>query len=153
MPESPESNYFFGEVERNINTLKAKVKKHKRKAYWINGLSIALGALITLILGLDVAEKYTVLQKNVALFAGAALTIVNGWNAFSNYRKLWTRQKSTLLDLYQLKNELGYRMASSEEHTFDDLFEKYQRVWEKDSNEWRDIVKPAQPQQDKKILK
>lgn len=149
----PEAEYLCTEVEKSIGTLKRKVKRHKLKAAVVNGLSITLGALITLILGLDVPAECVSVQKNSALVAGALLTIINGWNAFSNYRKLWARQKSTLLDLYQIKNELGYRMSSSGEQSFEDLFEKYQRVWEKDSNEWRNIVKPTQVQQQKKPVK
>ena len=66
--------------------------------------------------------------------------ITNGWSTLFNYKKLWFRQKSTLLDLYQLKNELGYRKSRKMSIDSDELYSKYLMIWEKDSNEWRNIT-------------
>ena len=57
-----------------------------------------------------------------------------------DYKKLWMRQKSTLLDLYQLMNELRYRESIKDYESVVTLFDKYQTIWEKDSNEWRKIL-------------
>ena len=153
MKNNSEAEYLLAEVERNIKTLKKKVKRQKLKNSVVNGLSMILGAAITLILGFNVHEDYASLQKNSALVVGAMLTIVNSWNIFSNYKKLWVRQKSTLLNLYQLKNELGYRTSKQTDVDFQDLFEKYQKIWEKDRAEWRGIVTPVQIHQSKNDLK
>lgn len=138
-----EASYLQQEISKSIQTLKKKVSLHKRKTSVINAFSISLGALVTLTLGMDVAEEYVQSQKNLALSLGALLTIVNGWNALFDYKKLWIRQKSTLLDLYQMQNELGYRKSKKEDCIVDDLFEQYQRIWEKDSNEWRSIIQTS----------
>lgn len=142
-----EANFLEQEISKSIKTLKLKVSSHKKKTSWVNGTSISLGVLVTLTLGIDVAEANEQIQKNFALILGGLLTIVNGWNALFDYKKLWVRQKSTLLDLYQLQNELGYRKSKEDHVDVDDLFEKYQRIWEKDSNEWRNIIKTSQHQQ------
>jgi len=142
-----EANFLEQEISKSINTLKSKVSSHKKKTSWVNGTSISLGVLVTLTLGIDVAEANEQIQKNLALILGGLLTIVNGWNALFDYKKLWVRQKSTLLDLYQLQNELGYRKSKEDHVEVDDLFDKYQRIWEKDSNEWRNIIKTSQQQQ------
>lgn len=139
-----EASFLQQEISSSIQTLKKKVQTHKRKTSWINALSISLGAMITLTLGVDVAEENIQYQKNLALIFGAMLTVASGWNALFDYKKLWIRQKSTLLDLYQMQNELGYRKSKQEACEVDDLFEKYQRVWEKDSNEWRSIIQTTQ---------
>lgn len=142
MKNKSEFDYLEQQVKSSINVLKEKSQINKNKTRWVNGLSIALGALITLTLGLDLADAYSDYQKNLALIFGALLTIVNGWNAFFDYKKLWSRQKSTLLDLYQLRNELGYRSAK-EDYEISDLFDKYQRIWEKNGNEWRTIIRTS----------
>lgn len=142
MNEQPVFNYLGEQIQSSIDVLKQKSASNKNKTRWVNGLSIALGALITLTLGLDIADAYSDYQKNLALVFGALLTFVNGWNAFFDYKKLWSRQKSTLLDLYQLRNELGYRSAK-EDYEISDLFDKYQRIWEKNGNEWRTIIKTS----------
>lgn len=144
-----EANYLEQEIRKSINTLKSKVSSHKKKTSWVNGISISLGVLVTLTLGIDVAEANEQIQKNLALILGGLLTILNGWNALFDYKKLWVKQKSTLLDLYQLQNELGYRSSKEDHVDVDDLFDKYQRIWEKDSNEWRNIIKTSQYYQSK----
>lgn len=108
------------------------------KNYTVNGLSILLGALITLTLGLDVPTEYVLVQKNTALIIGALLTVINGINTLSDYRSLWTRQKTTLLNLYQLKSQLEFRLSENNS-CVSDLFEKYLSIWEQDGQEWKNI--------------
>ncbi|WP_081337792.1 DUF4231 domain-containing protein [Vibrio mimicus] len=152
-PQNPPS-FLTQEIDANIEKLKKKVQKQKSKTKFFNGLSVVLGALITLTLGIT-ASEFEEVQKDVALILGALLTIINGWNAMFDYKKLWTRQKSTLLELYQLRNELGFRLSLHSPDPIDvtDLFSRYQDIWERDGNEWRNIIHtrhtadhPLQPQ-------
>ncbi|WP_422491186.1 DUF4231 domain-containing protein [Endozoicomonas sp. ALE010] len=135
----PELDFLQNEISKSVKILKEKVKVSKRKAGWINGISISLGAIITLTLGVDVSDENIQLQKNLALAFGALLTIASSWNTFFDYKKLWIRQKTTLLALYQIQNELGYIKSKKEHPQLDDIFEKYQHIWENDSSEWRSI--------------
>ncbi|MFV8453200.1 DUF4231 domain-containing protein [Vibrio campbellii] len=142
----PTYSFLTEQIDNSISTLKSKVEKQKCKTRLINGASIALGALITLTIGLKVTG-YENTQQNIALFLGALLTMVNGWGAVFDYRKLWIRQKSTLLDLYHLQNHLHYNISAGEtsEETALDIFERYQEIWARDGNEWRNIIyKPQQ---------
>lgn len=140
--------YLEEQISKGIETLKSKVKINKRKTYFCNALSIAMGAAITLCLGLDLKEELVQLQKNIALILGFILTVVNSWMAIFDYKKLWMRQKSTLLDLYQLMNELRYSQSKNEFDSVAFLFEKYQSIWKKDGNEWRKIITPSAYSQD-----
>ncbi|MUK26215.1 DUF4231 domain-containing protein [Aliivibrio fischeri] len=135
------SEFLSTEINKSIEILKIKVSHQKKKTHIINGLSIMLGALITLTLGLKF-NGYELWQKNIALTLGALLTIVSSWNAVFDYKKLWIRQKSTLLDLYQLKNELNYALSlhSNDPNDIEALFSRYQKIWELDGNEWRNII-------------
>ncbi|EJB8451434.1 DUF4231 domain-containing protein [Vibrio parahaemolyticus] len=135
-----EAEHLKHEVDNRISTLKCKVKSQKKKISFLNGLSVTLGALITLTLGLDLADSMAQNQKNLALFLGALLTVVNGWATLFDYKKLWIRQKTTLLNLYQIQNELNYRIAKNNNICVDDLFNQYMTIWEKGSDEWREIV-------------
>ena len=141
MNNSSSSEFLGRELDSSIEILKTKAAKQKSKTKVFQGLSIVLGALITLILGLDVPDTHATFQKNTALIFGAALTVINGWLALFNYRKLWIRQKSTLLALYQLRNELNFRISNNTESAVDDLFETYLSIWESDSAEWSQIVR------------
>lgn len=136
------ATFLLAEIDSSILILKNKVKVQKRRAHIVHGLLIILGALITLVLGVNI-PNYEVCQKNIALVLGAILTIVSSWNVVFDYKKLWFRQKSTLLNLYQLRNEITYHLTLdvTEISHIDDLFEQYQDVWKQDGNEWRSIYK------------
>ena len=141
MTDSTSAHFLQNELESNIKTLREETRKQKNKAKLFQGLSIVIGALITLALGVEVSEDHTQFQKNIALLLGVLLTVINGWNALFDYRKLWIRQKSTLLSLYQLRNELNYRLANTTQCSVDDLFESYLSIWEADSAEWTQIMR------------
>lgn len=132
--------YLLSEVEKSIEKLKPKVDCLKRKTKIINILTLSLGVLITVTLGLAL-DGYQELQRNLALCLGAMLTAINGWSMIFDYKKLWIRQKSTLLNLYQLKNDICF--SQSEGQMLRDrqlgLFERYQDIWEDNGSEWRNI--------------
>lgn len=137
MTDNTKISFLKGEVDKSIVTLKSKSQRNKLKTSIFNGLSIFFGALITLTLGLDVSVDYVTYQKNLALVFGALLTIINSWNVIFDYKKLWIRQKTTLLRLYQLRSKLDYRLTNNDDF---DLFEEYLSIWDKDSEEWTSIV-------------
>lgn len=133
--------YLIVQIDENINKIKDKSKNNKRLTSIVGVSSLILSASVTLSLGLEVDESYAITQKNSALFLSALLTIVNGWSLIFNYRKLWVRQKKTLLNLYQIKNKVKYEYKSEsiEESKVDELFESYLNIWDKDSNDWTQI--------------
>jgi hypothetical protein len=147
MSEGSRVDFLDKSINESIKTIKDKAKWNKVKASVINALIIMLGALITLTLGLDVDENHVRIQKNLALIFGASLTLLSGWNVIFDYRKLWIRQKNTLLGLYQLKNEFDYYKGSENADSdgmkkiLDQVFLKYQEIWDKDSQEWKSIIK------------
>nr|WP_247605739.1 SLATT domain-containing protein [Providencia rettgeri] len=130
----------MSEVENSIVKLKSKVDCLKRKTKIINILTLLLGASITVTLGLTISG-YQEYQRNLALCFGAILTAVNGWNVIFDYKKLWIRQKSTLLHLYQLKNDICFSQSVGQmSHDKQlELFERYQNIWEDNGSEWRNI--------------
>lgn len=133
-------NFLESEVKARIEVIKSKSKRNKMAMRLFTITGLVLGALIALILGVDVGEEHQKTAKNSALILSACLTVVNGIVASTDYKSLWIRQKSTLLSLYQLQNEICYRKSKSTEFLSDDLFEKYLQIWELDGTEWKKIV-------------
>lgn len=78
-------SFLLSEVEKSIKILKSKVNHLKKLTKIINILTLALGALITITLGLTVDDHEDV-QRNVALCLGALLTAVNGWGVIFDYK-------------------------------------------------------------------
>lgn len=132
--------YLSGEIEAKIVKIKEKVKKNKDRTGWLNAMSLSLSALITLSLGVELSVD-DIFQKNIALVLGALLTVVTGWNALFDYKKLWFRQKKTLLGLYQIRNELEYLKSSNEisNSLIDDIHARYMKLWSNDASEWISI--------------
>lgn len=136
--------FLLSEVENSIVILKSKGDCLKRKTKIINILTLSLGALITVTLGLTL-DGYQELQRNLALCFGVILTAVNGWSVIFDYKKLWIRQKSTLLNLYQLKNDIRFSQSAGlmlHDRQLE-LFERYQSIWEDNGSEWRNINRAA----------
>jgi|SRR5471030_235558 len=139
MSQTSSRSVLLGMVSSKIQLLKSKCKTNKRLFQWLTAGSILFSAAITLILGFDLPE-HTSGQKNFALVLGMVLTLLNGWMALFDYKKLWLRQKSTLFGLYQLENELKFLSDSQQDQEkVEVLFNTYQRIWEKDGNEWINI--------------
>lgn len=136
---------LLGMVSNKITPLKRKCRANKRRFQWLTAGSIIFSAAITLTLGFDLPDHVSG-QKNTALIFGMALTLINGWLAIFDYKKLWVRQKSTLFGLYQLENELNFLTESpQDQERVDILFKSYQTLWEKDGNEWANIQNTSAP--------
>lgn len=137
-------SFLSDQVELSIKKIKPKVRGNKNKTSLLNLTAVSLSALITLTLALEIKDA-DVYQKNFALILGAVLTVINGWTLLFNYKKLWIRQKKTLLSLYQIKNEIGYLCTKTDntDKDIETLFERYLELWERDSTEWINIHKPS----------
>ncbi|MCJ8314890.1 MAG: DUF4231 domain-containing protein [Saccharospirillaceae bacterium] len=144
-------SFLSSEVDKNIKIIKNKQKYNKNLTGLTGILTVILSSAITLILGLDI-EAFIDYQKNIALFLGSILTITNGWIMIFDYKKLWIRQKNTLLSLYQIKNKIGYTKAciSLTKVDVDKLFSEYLDIWDKDSREWERIHKKDKISKNKK---
>lgn len=134
-----ERTILLGMVSEKITKLKPKCRKNKLFFQWMTAGTIVFSAAITLVVGLDWPD-YSSTQKNIALLLGLILTLLNGWMAVFDYKKLWMRQKATLFGLYLIENELKI-LNDDEKHCvrIQELFKSYQSVWEKDGSEWSHI--------------
>lgn len=134
--------FLLNKIDESIRIIKCKVKCNKIKLKIFFFMTILFSAVTTLILALDLSG-YEKIQKNCALIVSACLTLVSGWCAKFDYQKLWFRQKATLLGMYQLRNKIDYLKSKENviQSDVDSLFDEYQSIWEKDSQEWNNIHK------------
>lgn len=139
MEHNSERTVLLEMIHEKIIKLKPKCRRNKRIFQGMTAGSIAFSAAITVTVGLDWPE-HAVVQKNIALALGLVLTLINGWMAVFDYKKLWMRQKSTLFGLYHIENELKI-LTDADAHLprVKELFKNYQSVWEKDTSDWAHI--------------
>jgi hypothetical protein len=143
MTHSSERTILLEMVSDKIISIKPKCRRNKCFFQLLTAGSILFSATITLMVGID-WPNHAAIQKNIALFLGLMLTLINGWMAVFDFKKLWMRQKSTLFGLYLIENELKI-LNDNDEHQerVKELFKTYQSVWEKDGREWAHIYSAA----------
>jgi len=141
--------YLEGQVTQNIDKMRSKADRNKARSYAVSLSSAALGALVTIALGVTTASWADWL-KNLALICGALIAVVNTMGTIFAYRELWIKQKGTLLELYTLRNEIDFYKAGMEEtdhlseQKVSEFFEKYQVIWGASSSEWLRLRKEQQ---------
>jgi len=133
--------YLEEEIAKNIKKMNTKSDRNKSRTVAVSMSSAILGALVTIALGLQISSL-SVELKNFALVCGALISVVNAVESVVGYRALWIKQKVTLLQLYNLRNEIDFYKAGLEENDqisekrVSEFFEKYQTIWESASSEW-----------------
>jgi hypothetical protein len=133
--------YLEEEVTKGIKMIKAKGDLNKSRSFAVSMSSVTLGAFVTIALGLQISSLAVEL-KNFALVCGALISVVNAVDSIIGFRALWIKQKVTLSQLYDLRNEINFYKAGQEEtdqisdEYVSKLFEKYQTIWKDASNEW-----------------
>ncbi len=144
--------YLEDQVTKNIDKMRSKADRNKVRSYVVSLSSAALGALVTIALGLKIPSWEDGL-KNIALVCGALIAVVNAMGTIFAYRELWIKQKVTLLELYTLRNEIDFYKAGLEEtdhpseQKVSEFFERYQLIWGTASSEWLRLRKEQQQEE------
>ncbi len=134
------------EIAKGIKTMKTKGDRNKSSAFAVRVSSAVLGAIVTVALGLQITSLTTEL-KNLALICGALISVVNAVDSVVGYRALWIKQKLTLAQLYDLRNEIDFYKAGLEDDDqisddqISEFFKRYQAIWETASSEWMRLRK------------
>src|SRR5215471_1247834 len=80
------------DITASFKDFSSKRRRDKRKAFRLKMGAAVLAASITVLLGLKVASETEAILKNVALFAGALVAVLNAWDAFYDHRSLWVKR-------------------------------------------------------------
>ncbi len=125
---------------KSIDSAGRKRDRNMRKASWVKIATIVLAGMATIFLGLQLAglEK---LFKELAFVFSAIVTLVAAIEPFYNWRALWVEHESALAEFHRTLDELRYYLAGREVEEIDIakvelLFNQYQEVWTKVSNNW-----------------
>lgn len=82
--------------------------RHKKEAMFLKISTVALSASITILLGLKGLDQLDNWLKNIALFLGAAITVINAYEAFFYPRTLWIQDTKVYTRLKDINRQLGY---------------------------------------------
>ena len=100
-------------IASRITSFSRNRKYYKRSAITIKLVSTTLGAITTILLGLEGVGS-PILVKNSALCLSSLITLLSAWDLFFNYRSFWIRCNVTLSQLHELKADLEYLLCNGE---------------------------------------
>lgn len=116
MPEpTGQALYLTALIDSQIASFYKKRQNNRRVAIFVKLSAAGLGAMTTVLLGLQgISGTYQNWVTNIALVASALVTIIATYEGFFDHRALWVRYTQTLTSLYSLKSELGFLLAASD---------------------------------------
>ncbi|MEV4557142.1 SLATT domain-containing protein [Kitasatospora sp. NPDC049285] len=128
--------------------LDAELVERRRRRDWDRGraltlqlATVGLSALVTVLLGLKVAEPAARVLADVALVVGALVTVLAAWAAFFSYRNLWIQRADTVHRLAVLRRRLTLLRAETGGAAPDpvraaELIDEYHRVLQEAHESW-----------------
>jgi len=137
-------NFLMTQIDERISGFTKRRNDNKHKARNFHILVTLLGALSTIVLGLDLM-KYEYLSffqdntKNIALVISAAITVVSAYNTFFDHKGLWVNYTNTRNDLYALKFDIDFYLQGNEnlEHKEITQFkDRYSELLDRANQKW-----------------
>ena len=133
--------YLQGDLQKRIARQKKRLGRERAKSLTFKTLAFALAAAITVLLGLEGDVVDATVAKNLALVFGAAIVLVNAWEAFFHHRGLWIMRTTTLARLDALAVDIDFYLAGHEAGKVSDadaerFAQRYREVGQAGLSQW-----------------
>jgi len=149
-PQAAETNceskidFLRERLHYHIDEYKEKRNQRRKRANVYRFGAIVLGAIITLLLAVktSVNAKWPgadEILSTIALLFSTIVTAMGSWETFSDYRGKWIRSRSTLVTLYNIRDDLRYALAGNEElpnTEFDKFYERLRLALSETNEDW-----------------
>lgn len=132
MSSDDQLTYLYSELDKQLNKRK-KSSQYWRKRNIITALiTTALGALITILAGLETSCWNSHFANNVILIMGALVTITSSWGYFYSPKLSWILEGEAHDKLRALKAEIQFEEKADFYNKKNDrvkhFFERYQKT-------------------------
>jgi hypothetical protein len=124
-------DYLKERIGYHIKQYRDKRDKNRSWAINIRAATILAGGATTVLLGV----KSSILFHNIeeylsvlALLLSAVVTMLTTWEGFRDYHWKWVRYRTTLYDLYTIKDDLLYELAGGGIKRTSQLEDDYNRL-------------------------
>lgn len=108
------------EIDQIVKRYAGYSERYKRHALILRIVSVFLAAIITVLLGVKLGSEALAKQLgNVALFLGAAITVLSAYEAFFDPRALWVRETVTFARLKDLQRDMRFWEAGQDPKNID----------------------------------
>ena len=139
----PQEEELYSQIQNDIDYHVKRSKRLKNKANFFKISVMALGAIVTIVLGLQFSDHVKVewdsCIQNIALILGAMITLLSGISNFWNAEKYWLNNIVTMMKLIDLRNDMKIEaMASSgiPSDVFNDLRGRFDEIQNEKIDYW-----------------
>lgn len=125
-----------------IKDYKAKRNNARRLSNTFTLVTILSGTFLTLLLGIKSINMFAVWESELSLLAltlSVAITALNAWLSFTDYKWKWIRYRATLSTLYTIQDDFQYMQTSlspNRSSKCDEIFELLKRTVHETNEEW-----------------
>lgn len=114
MPHDSTVEHLRATLEGHVASYSRARKENKRKAFAFKMITLTLGLIATLVLGIETDDSQKAVLKNAAFVCTCCITFFTGVDLFYNHKALWVRYTETLNELKAIRAQLEYSVVSSE---------------------------------------
>jgi hypothetical protein len=130
--------YIEGQISKQIDGFRAS-RTFYRRGSLIQAISAAsLGAVTTLLIGLNQIYHQNWLAA-LSLVSAGLTTVVAAWGSWFGFRKLWVSNQQTLNGLYKLRSQINYDKAVTgalQQDKVDSYYQCYQAILDEANTTW-----------------
>lgn len=137
---------FLYLIDKDLNYHIKRSKRLKRRANFFKISVMILGAIITIILGFEVATESPFTNRiiqNTALILGASITVLTAIGNFWNTEKYWLNNTLTFLKLVRIKNDFLFESKAAtgfDPKIFTDLKTSFDLIQDAKEEYWEDAM-------------
>lgn len=125
-------------IQKRIESIDRKRLKYRNNAYRTFITVTILGALVTVLLGLNL-KGYEEPIRIMSLIITAVVTILNAYNSFFSHKELWVANNSALNRFYALQFTIAFLEESGQPFdaaTVNTLKDEYDQILNELNNNW-----------------
>lgn len=101
--------FVDSELKRQLALFSKRRRRDKRKGFGLKVSTVALSAIITVLLGLrHISVGVEAIFANIALGLGASVTVLAAVDAFFSHRGLWILRTNTVRELEAISRDLAF---------------------------------------------
>ena len=135
---------LLSRIERGNAYARRNKKRFRERSAAVRVVSLALSGTSTIILGLQDLDFWTGLGFSLV----AVATVVNALEPFFAWRSRWVLMEEAQGRFYRLRDDLTYYMAATppaevDPRRLDDVFERYQEIWDLLGDRWLEYRRSA----------
>lgn len=133
------------ELSRQIESVRLKVARDKRKATSVALYVGVVSAITTVCIGIVgfLPEEYGEIFGIFSLIASASTTVIAAWDGIFDHKKLWISEVGTLNELRSLEIDIKHVQAISSDEANQDqinhLYARFKEILNSKNDRWQRI--------------